>query len=166
MEPGNADSPMKSQSFPMEKNPYRATEHKYFLHTFHRQPLLLKKARGSVVWDERGRRYYDFYSGLAVCGVGHNNRRVVKAIQRQSSQLIHSSNYYYTEPQMNLAKAITARWKGSRVFFSNSGGEANELAIKLARLWAFNKKKLGREIITFKDSFHGRTLATLSASSA
>ncbi len=148
----------------MDKNPYLATELKYFLHTFRRQPLLLKRARGSEVWDARGKRYLDFYSGLAVCGIGHNNDRVVRAIRRQSAALVHSSNYFYTRPQLELAKALTAKLPGSRAFFGNSGAEANEWAIKLARLWAFNNRKGGREIIGFTGSFHGRTLATLAAS--
>src|SRR5258708_3679445 len=114
-----------------EANPYLSFEKKYFLHTFRRQPLLLTKARDSYVWDSKGKRYFDFFSGLAVCGVGHNHRRVVKAIYNQTSKLIHSSNYFYTEPQLKLAQALTSRFNSSRVFFSNSGAEANELAIKL-----------------------------------
>ena len=105
------------------------------MYTFKRQPLLLVKAKGSHVWDQSGRKYLDFYSGLAVCGIGHNDDRVVAAIKRQASQLLHSSNFFYTRPQLDLAKALTARYQGSRVFLSNSGAEANELAIKLARLW-------------------------------
>jgi predicted acetylornithine/succinylornithine family transaminase len=146
------------------KNPYLHTELKHFMHTFKRQPLLLVKAKGSRVWDEKGREYYDFFSGIAVCGVGHNDPGVVRAIQKQSANLLHSSNYFYTKPQTALAKALTARYKGSRVFFSNSGAEANETAIKLARLWATNRKKKGREIIVFLNAFHGRTLATSAAS--
>lgn len=146
------------------KNPFLKTELKHFLHTFKRQPLLLVKARGSWVWDHRGKKYLDFFSGLAVCGIGHNNANVRAAIHRQSELLIHSSNYFYTRPQMDLAKALTGKFTGSKVFFCNSGAEANELAIKLARLWATQNKKLGREIITFENAFHGRTLATSAAS--
>lgn len=146
------------------KNPYLKTELKYFLHTFWRQPILVQKARGSRVWDENGRRYFDFFSGLAVCGVGHNNDAVVRAVRRQAGRVLHTSNYFYTQPQMRLAEALTKRVPGSRVFFSNSGAEANELAIKLARLWATHQKKPGREIVTFRNAFHGRTLATSAAS--
>jgi acetylornithine/succinyldiaminopimelate/putrescine aminotransferase len=89
---------------------------------------------------------------------------VVGAIKRQADKLLHSSNYFYTQPQMDLAKALTARYKGSKVFFSNSGAEANETAIKLARLWAAKNGKPGRDIITFENAFHGRTLATATAS--
>jgi len=145
-------------------NPYLTKEKKYFLHTFNRQPLLIKRAKNSRVWDERGKSYLDFYSGLAVCSVGHNQNQVVKSIHTQSSQLIHSSNFFYTKPQFLLAQALTSKIKNTRVFFSNSGAEANELAFKLARLWAFKNKKSGRDIISFKGGFHGRTLATTAAS--
>jgi acetylornithine/succinyldiaminopimelate/putrescine aminotransferase len=96
--------------------------------------------------------------------VGHANKKVVRAIQKQCAQLIHSSNFFYTHPQTDLAQALTAKWSGSKVFFTNSGAEANELAIKLARLWATKKNKPGRDIISFHNSFHGRTLATAAAS--
>ena len=135
-----------------DHNPYLELEKKYFLYTFKRQPILVKKAHGSYIWDEKGKRYLDFYSGIAVCGVGHTNKNVVKAIQRQAAQLIHSSNYFYTQPQMDVAKLITSKWAGSRVFFSNSGAEANETAIKLARLWGHHNKKPGRDIISFENA--------------
>jgi predicted acetylornithine/succinylornithine family transaminase len=148
----------------MKKNPYFKDEQKYFLNTFKRQPLLLVKAKDSTVWDAKGKSYLDFYSGIAVCGVGHNHPAIVKAIKKQADKLLHSSNYFYTEPQMKLAKAITAKYNGSKVFFSNSGAEANEAAIKLARLWATQHNKPGRDILTFENAFHGRTLATSTAS--
>ncbi len=146
------------------KNPYFKTEQKFFLHTFKRQPLLLVKARGSWVWDVKGKKYLDFFSGLAVCGVGHNHPYIRKAIHYQTDHILHASNYFYTKPQLNLAARLTSRYPGSRVFLSNSGAEANECAIKLARLWAANNKKEGREIIVFENAFHGRTLATAAAS--
>ncbi len=145
-------------------NPYLATELQYFVHTFKRQPLLLTKAKGPYVWDEHGKKYLDFFSGLAVCGIGHNNTRVVKAIQNQTRRILHSSNYFYTAPQLKLARELTKRYAGSKVFFSNSGAEANEFAIKCARLWATRHQKPGRDIITFQNAFHGRTLATSAAS--
>ena len=148
----------------IKKNPYLADELKFFLHTFKRQPLMLVRAKGSRVWDDKGRPYFDFFSGIAVCSVGHNNPGVVSAIHKQADALLHSSNYFYTPPQTKLAKALTARYRGSRVFFANSGAEANELAIKLARLWATKAGKPGREIVTFLNAFHGRTLATAAAS--
>lgn len=146
-----------------KSNPFLKTELRYFLHTFKRQPLLLTKARGTYVWDHRGRRYLDFFSGISVCSVGHAHPNVVAAIQRQSNALLHVSNYFYTQPQMELAAALTKRIPGSRVFLSNSGAEANEMAIKLARLWASKNKKAGREIVVFSNAFHGRTIATLTA---
>lgn len=146
------------------KNPYLAKELKYFLHTFKRQPLFLTKASGPYVWDNHGKKYFDFFSGLAVCGVGHNHPRVKAAVHQQAERLLHVSNHFYTEPQMKIAQMLTDRYKGSKVFLSNSGAEANELAIKLARLWASRHKKKGRTIITFKNAFHGRTLATVAAS--
>lgn len=147
-----------------DKNPFVETELKYFLHTFKRQPLLIKKASGTYVWDSTGKKYLDFFSGLAVCGVGHNNKNVVKAVQKQAALLLHSSNFFYTDPQMAMAKAITARYKNSKVFLCNSGAEANELAIKLSRLWAGKNNKPGRDIVVFENAFHGRTLYTAAAS--
>lgn len=146
------------------ENPFLQHELKHFMHTFKRQPLMISKAKGSYVWDSKGKKYLDFFSGLAVCGIGHNNANVVRAIQKQASRLLHSSNFFYTQPQSDLAEALTKLYAGSKVFFSNSGAEANELAIKLARLWATRTNKPGREIITFENAFHGRTLATTTAS--
>jgi predicted acetylornithine/succinylornithine family transaminase len=145
-------------------NPYLKNELKYFLHTFKRQPLLITKAAGPYIWDKNGRKYFDFFSGLAVCGVGHNHPRVKAAVHKQTERLLHVSNHFYTEPQMKVAQMLTGFYPGSRVFLANSGAEANELAIKLARLWATRNKKKGRSIITFKGAFHGRTLATVAAS--
>ncbi len=148
----------------MAKNPYEKEELASFLHTFKRQPVLLTKASGPYVWDKNGKKYLDFFSGLAVCGVGHNHPNIKAAIHKQTEKLLHVSNHFYTEPQSQLAKMLTAKYKGSKVFFSNSGAEANEMAIKLARLWASHNKKKGRTIITFSNAFHGRTLATVTAS--
>ena len=100
------------------KNPYYKDEQKYFLNTFKRQPWLLVKAKDSTVWDKNGKRYIDFFSGLAVCGVGHNHPAIVGAIKKQADKLLHSSNFFYTQPQMDLAKAITARYKGSQSYSS------------------------------------------------
>lgn len=148
----------------MSKNPYVKTELKYFLHTFKRWPLFITKAKGIYVWDKTGKKYIDFFSGLAVCGVGHVHPRVKAAIQKQADRLLHVSNYFYTQPLMDAAKELTGRYQGTKVFFSNSGAEANEAAVKFARLWAAKTNKKGREIITFSGSFHGRTLAMVAAS--
>jgi acetylornithine aminotransferase/acetylornithine/N-succinyldiaminopimelate aminotransferase len=137
---------------------------KYVAHTYARYPVVLVKGKGTRVWDLEGEEYLDFVSGLAVCNLGHCHPRVVKAIQDQAEKLIHVSNFYYIEPQIQLASLLSKHSFADKVFFCNSGAEANEGAFKLARKFA--KEKVGREryeIITMERSFHGRTLATLSA---
>lgn len=137
---------------------------KYILHTYKRYPVILIKGRGTKVWDKDGKEYLDFVSGLAVCNLGHCHPKVVKAIQEQAERLIHVSNLYYIEPQIQLAKLLCENSFANKVFFCNSGAEANEGAIKLARKYAKEKMKGDRfEIITMENSFHGRTLATLTA---
>lgn len=134
----------------------------YILNTYKRYPLVIKKAKGSWVWDDKGKKYLDFFSGLAVSGIGHNMPAVVKAIQSQAAKLLHTSNLYYTEPAAKLAEALIKRSFPGRIFFSNSGSESNECAIKLARRHGWRNG--GRhEIIVFENSFHGRTLGSLAA---
>ncbi|MCU0857357.1 MAG: aspartate aminotransferase family protein [Pontiellaceae bacterium] len=133
---------------------------KYVMSTY-APGLVLVKGRGSKVWDADGREYLDFLAGIAVLSVGHCHPAVVKAIQEQSAKLIHVSNLYYTENQPRLAQALSERSMGGKCFFCNSGAEANEGLIKLARLWGSTQGKY--EVITMKNSFHGRTLATLTA---
>lgn len=136
----------------------------YILHTYNRYPIVLVRGKGTKVWDSEGREYLDFVSGLAVCNLGHCHPKVVKAIQEQAEKLIHVSNLYYIEPQIQLAKLLCENSFAQKVFFCNSGAEANEGAIKLAR--KYSKEKLDKdryEIITMQNSFHGRTLATLTA---
>jgi len=133
----------------------------YIFNTYKRYPLTIERARGSWVWDDRGKKYLDFFSGLAVSGIGHALPPVVRAIRAQAGKLIHSSNLYFTEPAALLAKELCRRSFAGKVFFCNSGAEANEAAIKLARKWG---SKDGRyEIIVFENSFHGRTLGALAA---
>lgn len=137
---------------------------KYIAHTYTRYPIVLIKGQGTRVWDWEGKEYLDFVSGLAVCNLGHCHPKVVKAIQDQVEKLIHVSNFYYIEPQIQLASLLCKYSFADKVFFCNSGAEANEGAIKLARKYA--KEKMGKdryEIITMDRSFHGRTLATLTA---
>jgi len=137
---------------------------KYVAHTYARYPVLLVRGKGTRVWDLAGEEYLDFVSGLAVCNLGHCHPRVVKAIQEQAEKLIHVSNFYYIEPQIQLASLLCKHSFADKVFFCNSGAEANEGALKLARKFA--KEKTGKnryEIITMERSFHGRTLATLTA---
>jgi predicted acetylornithine/succinylornithine family transaminase len=137
---------------------------KYVANTYARYPILLVRGRGTRVWDLEGEEYLDFVSGLAVCNLGHCHPRVVKTIQDQAEKLIHVSNFYYIEPQIHLASLLCKHSFADKVFFCNSGAEANEGALKLARKFA--KEKIGKdryEIITMERSFHGRTLATLTA---
>jgi acetylornithine/N-succinyldiaminopimelate aminotransferase len=136
----------------------------YVMGTYGRQPILFVRGEGARLWDSEGREYLDFLSGIAVAGVGHCHPRVAKAISDQANRLLHVSNLYYNELQPLLAKRLT-RWCGmEKAFFCNSGAEANEAAIKIARKWA--KQHRGpdcHQIITFHGSFHGRTLATVTA---
>jgi acetylornithine/N-succinyldiaminopimelate aminotransferase len=137
---------------------------KYVANTYARYPVLLVRGKGTRVWDLEGEEYLDFVSGLAVCNLGHCHPKVVKAIQDQAEKLIHVSNFYYIEPQIQLASLLCKHSFADKVFFCNSGAEANEGAMKLARKYA--KEKAGKdryEIITMERSFHGRTLATLTA---
>jgi predicted acetylornithine/succinylornithine family transaminase len=137
---------------------------KYVAQTYARYPILLVRGKGSRVWDKEGEEYLDFVSGLAVCNLGHCHPKVVRAIQAQAEKLIHVSNFYYIEPQIQLASLLCQHSFADKVFFCNSGAEANEGAFKLARKYA--KEKMGKdryEIITMERSFHGRTLATLTA---
>jgi predicted acetylornithine/succinylornithine family transaminase len=137
---------------------------KYIAHTYARYPILLVKGKGTRVWDLDGKEYLDFVSGLAVCNLGHCHPKVAKAIQNQAEKLIHVSNFYYIEPQIQLASLLCKNSFADKVFFCNSGAEANEGALKLARKYA--KEKMGKdrfEVITMERSFHGRTLATLTA---
>jgi acetylornithine/N-succinyldiaminopimelate aminotransferase len=137
---------------------------KYVAHTYARYPILLVKGKGTRVWDREGIEYLDFVSGLGVCSLGHCHPKVVKAIQDQAERLIHVSNLYYIEPQIRLASLLCEYSFADQVFFCNSGAEANEGALKLARKYAKGKMEGNRyEIITMERSFHGRTLATLTA---
>ncbi len=134
------------------------------MQTYGRLPLALVRGEGAYVWDAAGRRYLDFVSGLAVNGLGHCHPRVVEAIRAQAGVLIHCSNLYHIEPQVRLAGLLIENSALDRVFFCNSGAEAVETAIKLARKCA--KKRHGPEryeIITALQSFHGRTLAAIAA---
>ncbi|TKS59003.1 MAG: aspartate aminotransferase family protein [Nitrospira sp.] len=134
------------------------------MQTYARQPISIVRGLGSKVYDMEGREYVDFVGGIAVNILGHGHPDLVQAIQRQAAQLIHVSNLYYTEPQVKLAQTLVDHSFADKVFFCNSGAEANEAAIKLARRYNHEKHGAGRyEIITMKNSFHGRTLATIAA---
>lgn len=137
---------------------------RYLMDTYKRLPVVLVKGRGVKVYDSQGKEYIDFVSGIAVNNLGHCHPKVVVALQKQAQRLIHVSNLYHIEPQIKLAKILVEHSFADKVFFCNSGAEANEAAIKLAR--KYSKENLTGEryeIITALGSFHGRTIATLSA---
>ncbi|MDD5495611.1 MAG: aspartate aminotransferase family protein [Candidatus Omnitrophica bacterium] len=134
---------------------------KYIMETYTRVPLCLEKAKGARVWDIDGKEYLDFFPGWAVSGIGHCHPRVVKAISEQAKKLLHVSNNYYSRLQADLAEAIIKNSFKGKVFFSNSGAEANEAAVKVARKYGHDKGRY--EIITMTKSFHGRTLAMITA---
>ncbi|PCJ60849.1 MAG: aspartate aminotransferase family protein [Planctomycetota bacterium] len=125
-----------------------------------RYPIAFAKGKGSYLWDVEGKKYLDMFPGWAVSGLGHCHPHVVKAIKKQSGELLHMFNLFYMQPQGELADWIFKKSKGLQSFFCNSGAEANEGAIKLARLHSPKGKS---EIITMKNSFHGRTYAAVSA---
>jgi len=133
----------------------------YIFNTYKRNPLVIARAKGSWVWDDKGKKYLDFFSGLAVSGIGHSMPSVVRAIQKQAKTLIHTSNLYYTAPAAELAEQLCKRSFAKKVFFCNSGAEANEAAIKLMRKNGYPRGRY--EIIVFENSFHGRTLGALAA---
>jgi len=137
---------------------------KFMFQTYKRIPVTLVKGDGCRVWDENGKEYLDFVGGIAVCSLGHSSPILAQALYEQSQKLVHVSNLFYTEPQTELAQILVENSFADRVFFCNSGAEANEAAIKLAR--RYSREKFGPErhiIITMENSFHGRTMATLSA---
>ncbi len=132
--------------------------------TYGRFPIALVRGKGTKVWDASGKQYTDFVAGIAVDNLGHCHPDVVAAIRQQAGRLLHVSNLFHIESQSLLAKALTQNSFADKVFFCNSGAEANEAAIKLARRFFFDKgEKFRREIISMKDSFHGRTMGAISA---
>jgi acetylornithine/N-succinyldiaminopimelate aminotransferase len=134
------------------------------MHTYGRLPLVLVKGTGCRVWDDTGKEYLDFVAGLAVCNLGHAHPAVAQAAAAQLTQLVHVSNLYYTTPMVELAELLVQKSFADRVFFANSGAEANEGAIKLCRRYNWEKFGPGRHtIICMENSFHGRTLGALSA---
>jgi len=134
------------------------------MNTYKRFPIVLVKGLGVKVWDVNGKEYLDFVSGIAVCSLGHSHPHVIAAVKEQLDKLTHVSNLYYTQPQTQLAKLLVENSFADKVFFCNSGAEANEAAIKLARKYAHENMGPDKyELITMKDSFHGRTMATITA---
>ncbi|MCL6648260.1 MAG: acetylornithine transaminase [Chloroflexi bacterium] len=147
----------------MTERDWPAIEQRHYMPLHRRQPVTLVRGRGCEVWDDRGRRYLDLVGGWAVNSVGHCHPTVVAAVQRQAAELMMTSNQFYTIPQLALAERL-ARLSGlERVYFQNSGAEANEGAVKLARRWGSQHRGGAYEVITAWRSFHGRTLAMVAA---
>jgi predicted acetylornithine/succinylornithine family transaminase len=141
-----------------------ALNKQYVMNTYGRTPITLIEGSGCLVWDANGKEYLDFVGGLAACPLGHGHEGLAEAIADQAKKLIHVSNLYHIEPQIRLAKLLVDHSFADKVFFCNSGAEANEGAIKLVRKFFHDKGEHDRfHIITMEGSFHGRTLATLAA---
>lgn len=138
-------------------------ESKYLFQNYGRQPIVLTRGQGTQVWDADGKEYLDFVGGLAVNSLGHSHPAIVEAVSRQAGQLLHTSNLYYTQPMISLARMLVERSCLDRVFFCNSGAEAVETAIKVARRWGKDVRGGTFEIIATLDGFHGRTAGALAA---
>lgn len=135
----------------------------YVMNTYGRFPIAVVKGKGSYLWDADGKEYLDFLSGIAVCGLGHCPDELNQALKQQMETLWHASNLYWLKPQTELAEKLVKLSGLGKAFFCNSGAEANEAAIKLARKYFYRQKEAKNEIVVFKKSFHGRTLATVAA---
>ncbi len=136
----------------------RALEREYVMPTYARQPVEFVRGEGTLLWDSDGNEYLDFLSGISVTQLGHCNPHVVEAVTKQMHELMHVGNLFYTAPQLRLAERLSKASLGGKVFFANSGAEANECAIKLAR-----RHRPEGEIVVLTGAFHGRTLGALSA---
>jgi acetylornithine/N-succinyldiaminopimelate aminotransferase len=144
----------------------QALEQRYLMRTYKRAPVEFVRGEGALLWDAEGKEYLDFLGGISVCSVGHCNPDVVEAVREQAGRLMHTSNLFYTEPMVRLAERLAESSLGGRVFFSNSGTEANECAIKIARKHAHRRGISAPEIVSFERDFHGRTYGSLSATPA
>lgn len=140
---------------------FHEVDQKYYLPTFKRMPLAFSHGKGARLWDVEGNEYLDALAGIAVCNLGHCHPHVVKALQDQAAKLMHISNFFVSEPQVKLSEQLVKRSGLDRVFFSNSGAESVEGAIKIARKYAHTNGR-GGTIISMEKSFHGRTLATIA----
>lgn len=147
----------------MSQNDWQELEKKLFLQTIKRVPVTLVRGKGAKVWDDRGREYLDFVSGWATNSLGHCHPVVVEALQKQARTLMHTSTQFYTIPQIELAKFLVEHSCLNRVFFCNSGAEANEGSVKLARRYGKLRLNGAYEVISAHNSFHGRTLAMTAA---
>jgi acetylornithine/N-succinyldiaminopimelate aminotransferase len=143
------------------KQPAKKKADKYHFDLYGRFPIALVKGKGSKVWDDERNEYIDAFAGIAVNSLGHSHPRIVKAIQKQAEKLVHVSNFFYNEPQSDLAEKLVKLTGLDRAFFCNSGAEAIECTVKLARKYAYNKGKTG-VMISMDNSFHGRTLGAIA----
>jgi acetylornithine/N-succinyldiaminopimelate aminotransferase len=141
----------------------RALEERYLMRTYKRAPVDFVRGEGSLLWDADGNEYLDFLTGISVCSIGHCHPAVVTAVCEQSARLMHVSNLFYTEPMARLAQRLSDSSLGGRVFFSNSGTEAVECSIKIARKHAHGRGITAPEIVSFEGEFHGRSYGALSA---
>ncbi len=144
----------------------QALEERYLMRTYRRAPVEFVRGEGTLLWDAEGKEYLDFLAGISVCSVGHCNPDVVEAVREQAGRLIHTSNLFYTEPMVRLAERLSESSLGGRVFFANSGTEANECAIKIARKHAHRRGIEAPEIVSFERDFHGRSYGALAATPA
>jgi acetylornithine/N-succinyldiaminopimelate aminotransferase len=144
----------------------QALEERYLMRTYRRAPVEFVRGEGALLWDAEGREYLDFLTGISVCSVGHCNPAVVEAVREQAGRLAHTSNLFYTEQMVRLAERLAKSSLGGRVFLSNSGTEANECAIKIARKHAHRRGLGDPEIVSFEGDFHGRTYGALAATPA
>ena len=142
---------------------WQELDRKYLMNTYKRMPVTLVRGEGARVWDERGKEYIDFVAGVAVNALGHAHPAIVDALSEQARTLIHTSNHFHTVPQIHLAKLLVENSCFDKVFFCNSGAEADEGAVKLARRYGKLHLNGAYEVITATNSFHGRTLAMVAA---
>jgi predicted acetylornithine/succinylornithine family transaminase len=138
-------------------------EERYLMQTYRRGEVEFVRGEGTLLWDSEGREYLDLLAGISVCSVGHCHPAVVSAVRDQAGRLMHTSNLFYTEPMVRLAERLSESSLGGRVFFANSGTEANECAIKIARKHAHGRGVSSPTIVSFERDFHGRTYGSLSA---
>jgi predicted acetylornithine/succinylornithine family transaminase len=141
----------------------QAIEQRYLMQTYRRAPVEFVRGEGTLLWDSEGKEYLDFLTGISVCSVGHCHPAVVAAVREQAGRLMHVSNLFYTEPMVRLAERLARSSLGGKVFLSNSGAEANECAIKVARKHASLRGVESAEIVSFERDFHGRTYGALAA---
>ncbi len=141
----------------------QSLEDRYLMRTYRRGAVDFVRGEGSLLWDADGKEYLDFLTGISVCSLGHCHPAVVAAVQEQAGRLMHVSNLFYTEPMARLAERLSESSLGGRVFFANSGTEANECAIKVARKHAHGRGIAAPEIVSFEGDFHGRSYGALAA---